>query len=410
MTDPQISVILGSGFSVPEGLPKVSDINSKLSNLKKDDFYIFSDQSAGFYKTDYRDPNAWFSFLDRDFAEKFTAFYISTVLKGISDDFNYEVFYDYITDFLRFKKNNDKISAFCESFREGLKGQSYLDDDHNLVWRFSKIFNQLVADLLFVPNYYEDVSYTNYPTYDPFFSFLRENLTTKIINIHTLNHDLFFDHMASKHSSLWQHFTDGFTEYGSPYYGEVSFDFKPLNNVVHKTYKVRLKFYNGEYKNSLRLLKLHGSINYTKLHLTSSGDTVRVKRDYGVRDFVYETFNPETKVYNYAHSFADNEPDYLTGTTEKIRQYSDPFYENLFTHFKQNLKNSSHLIVIGYGFQDRAINEYIENNFLIFNKKMVIVDIRKPDTVFFEKYSDQITFFDKGAIGLTFDEWMKVTE
>lgn len=257
-----------------------------------------------------------------------------------------------------------------------------------------------------VPKYYEDVGYGNYPTYDSFFNFLREHLKTKIINVHTLNHDLFFDHMASKHSSLWQHFSDGFTEYGSQYYGEVSFDFKSPNYVVHKTYKVRLKFYNGVYKNNLRLFKLHGSVDYTKLNFINSNKEVRIKRDYGIREFYYETFNSENQTYNYDIPFVENEPDYLTGTTEKIRQYNYPFYENLFTHFKNNLKSSSNLLIIGYGFQDRVINEYIENNYLIFNQKLYIVDVRKPETYFFERYKDQIEFFDDGITGLLFDEWM----
>lgn len=405
MTTPQLSILLGSGFSIPEGLPRVSDINNKLANLKKDDFYLLSDQTAGFYKNDDKEPNAWFSYLDREFAEQFTSYYITEVLNGDFARFNYEVFYDYIYDFLRFKKDDARITKICQSYRDNLKDYTHFSDNYNLVWRFSKIFNQLVADLLFVPRYYEDVGYGNYPTYDPFFGLLRENLQSRIVNVHTLNHDLFFDHIASKHTNLWQHFSDGFTEYGSHYYGEVSFDFKSLNKVVHKTYKVRLKFYNGVYKNNLRLFKLHGSVNYIRLHLTKTKETVRIKKDFGVREFLFETFDTETQSYKYDDSFADNEPDYLTGTTEKIRQYNYPFYEDLFNYFKDNLKNSNHLIVIGYGFQDRAINEYIENNFLIFNKNLIIVDIKKPDTIFFEKYSDQITFVNKGVTEMTFTEW-----
>ena len=117
-------------------------------------------------------------------------------------------------------------------------------------------------------------------------------------------------------------------------------------------------------------------------------------------------FDEEAKKYVYETPFAENEPDYLTGTTEKIRQYNQPFYENLFTHFKKNLLNSNLLLIIGYGFQDKGINEFIENNYLIYNKQMVIIDIKKPDSNIFNKYHDQIIFSSKGATGVSFDEFM----
>ena len=403
---PELSILLGSGFSVPEGLPTVASINSKLCNLKKDDFYLTSAQTAGFYNSDWRDPNDWSSHMDRHFAQEFTTFYRECVLNGNTDAFNYEVFYDYIIDFLRYKKDNDRISKFCDEFRQLFKGTTFFYDNYNLVWRFSKIFKQLVADLLVIPRFYEDVSYWNYPPYDPFFGFITENLKDRVVNVHTLNHDLFFDHMANKHSSLWQNFTDGFSEYGSPYYGQVSVDHKASDGVIHKTYMVRLRYYTGDYDNNLRLFKLHGSIDNCILRKTRINETVRVKRDFGVRDFFMERFDEEAKKYAYETPFTENEPDYLTGTTEKIRHYNQPFYENLFTHFKKNLLNSNLLVIIGYGFQDKGINEFIENNYLIYDKQMVVIDIKKPDSNIFEKYQDQIIFSSKGATGLSFDEFM----
>ena len=406
MRPSELSIILGSGFSVPEGLPKVSDINNKFCNLEKDDFYLTSAQKAGFYNSDYRDPNDWSSHTDRLFAQEFTTYYREIVIGGDTSKFNYEVFYDYITDFLRYKRDKERISSFCDRFRKQFKNNTFLDDDHNLVWRFSKIFNQLVADLLIVPRFYEDVSYLNYPNYDPFFSFIRENLVDKTVNVHTLNHDLFFDHMASKLSSLWQSFTDGFSEYGSPYYGEVSVDHKGIDGNIHKTYKVRLRYYTGDYDNKLRLFKLHGSIDNCILHNTTTQEIIRVKRDFGVGDFLMEKFDKEAKKYFYEAPFAENEPDYLTGTTEKIRQYNQPFYENLFSHFKNNLLHSNLLLVIGYGFQDKGINEFIENNFLIYNKQMVVIDIIKPNSFLLEKYREQIIFSLKGSTGVSYDEYM----
>jgi hypothetical protein len=414
-----ISFLFGSGFSAPENIPTVGAINKRLRQLKEDEFYLGSDQRAFFYQTAWRDPNGWMpnSSIDRLFAQEFIAFYCKEVLHDDLDLFNYEVFYDYFSEFLRYQKHKDEIAKFCETFRTTyIKDSVWASDDHNFVWRFNKIFNQLISGLLTVPRYYEDISYSNYPTYDPLVGLMRELLKSKIVNVHTLNHDLFFDMLASKHSNLWQHFCDGFTEYGSPYFGEVSFDHKSELWTVHKSYKVRLRYYNNDYSKALRLYKLHGSIdNYILFKATTPGgslytrdNSVRVKKDFAVGEFLMERLDEKLQKYIYDRPFSENHPDFLTGTTEKIRLYNDPFYDNLFSIFKSNLLNSTHLIVIGYGFQDRGINEFLENHYLIFNKPMFIIDIKKPDSPLLEKYKDQITFFDKGATGVSYKEYMEL--
>lgn len=416
-----ISFLFGSGFSAPENIPTVGAINMKLRQLKKDEFYLGSDQRAFFYQTEWRDPNGWMtsSTIDRLFAQEFIAFYCKEVLHDDLDAFNYEVFYDYFSEFLRYQKHKDAIGKFCETFRTTyIKDSVWASDDHNFVWRFSKIFNQLVSGLLMVPRYYEDVSYGNYPTYDPLVGLMRELLKTKIVDVHTLNHDIFFDSLASKHSDLWQHFCDGFTEYGSPYFGEVSFDHKSELWTVHKSYKVRLRYFNNDYSKNLRLYKLHGSIdNFILLKATSPGasqysrdNSVRVKRDFAVGEFLMERLDETLQKYVYDRPFSENYPNFLTGTTEKIRLYNDPFYDKLFSIFKSNLLHSNQLFVIGYGFQDKGINEFLENHYLIFNKPMIVIDIKKPDSPLIEKYNDQITFIDKGAIGVSYKEYMELVK
>jgi hypothetical protein len=411
MATSSISFLLGSGFSVPEGLPSVSTINRRLSELKEANFYLFSDQTAGFYYSDERDPNAWMpsSFLDRLFAQEFTAFYVKEFLNGRIEDYNYEVFYDFISDFLQFKMNADKIHTFCESFRESnIKDKVYKYDDLNWVWRFKRILNQLIADLLFKPKYYEDVGYGNYPTYGGFFGWLRELLKVNIVNIHSLNHDLFFDFMASHLSDLWQHYTDGYTQYGSSYYGDVSVDFHTERGNVHKEYKVRLKYYNGKYENTLRLFKLHGSIDSYTVHLSGTTEDIRIKKDFRVREFLKERFDEGTQKYIYEKPHTETYPDFLTGTTEKIRQYNIPFYENLFSHFKTNLLAASKLVVVGYGFQDKGINDFLEKYYLIYHKPMIVIDIRKPECDLLKSYESQVQYMLQGIVGHNYTEYMQL--
>jgi hypothetical protein len=359
------------------------------------------------------------SYLDRMFAQEFTSFYCEKILKNNTESYNYEEFYDYISEFIRFAKHKDEIARFCDSFRTSyVKDSVYDNNDHNWIWRFSKIFNQLISGLLTVPRFYEDISHSNYPYYDALVGLIRESMKTKIVDVHTLNHDLFFDMLGSKHVELWQYFSDGFTEYGSRYFGEVCIDHRTQLGTVHKSYKVRLRYYNNDYEKNLRLFKLHGSIdNYVLMQPDSPGgnyysgkNSIRVKKDFAVSEFLIEDLDEKLKKYVYERPFTENYPDFLTGTTEKIRLYHDPFYDNLFNYFKNNLLSSTHLFVIGYGFRDRGINEYLENHYLVFNKPMIVIDIKKPDCFIFEKYKDQITFIDKGAIGVTFNQYMELAK
>lgn len=84
----RISLLLGSGFSRPDNMPLVSDINKRLAQLKESDFYLYQEMSAGFYQGDYRDPNAKMTLNDRRFAEEFVAFYVATRLAGDHQSFN----------------------------------------------------------------------------------------------------------------------------------------------------------------------------------------------------------------------------------------------------------------------------------------------------------------------------------
>src|SRR5689334_6423721 len=139
----ELLILLGSGFSVPKGLPSVTQINHKLSGLKADDIYLLSDQRAGFYKKEWRDPNAWMpnSRLDRTFAEQFINLYNTEILKDKAK-FHYETFFDFFSEFLRFKKHKEIIHPFCEKFRSIIQSKSYQNDDYNYVFRFGRIFNQ----------------------------------------------------------------------------------------------------------------------------------------------------------------------------------------------------------------------------------------------------------------------------
>lgn len=65
----------------------------------------------------------------------------------------------------------------------------------------------------------------------------------------------------------------------------------------------------------------------------------------------------------YERCWINYHSDFLSGTTSKILRYGDPFYQDLFAHFKKNMQQSKLLVIVGYGGADMKINELIEENF-----------------------------------------------
>jgi hypothetical protein len=213
-----ISLIIGSGFSVPDGMKTVGQINQILINLKENDIHIQSDMSFILLNGKVK-PSSTIHWGD----EKFFIHFIEWYVNQVKHEFNYEIFFDYITSFKRFGNHIKEIEPFFSAFkRDILKSNSPFDGINSYILRFSDYFNQLISNLLQSQKYYDDVDLGNYPPYDGFSYFLREMVNSGyIINNHSLNHDLLFEHIASKHSYLFQYFTDGFTDLGSPYYGSV---------------------------------------------------------------------------------------------------------------------------------------------------------------------------------------------
>jgi homospermidine synthase len=64
------------------------------------------------------------------------------------------------------------------------------------------------------------------------------------------------------------------------------------------------------------------------------------------------------------------------------------------------------LVVIGYGFQDSGVNEYLEKYYLSTSKRMVVIDPYKPKTDLLEKY--KATYIPKGVTQVTYQEYLEL--
>lgn len=404
---PIISLLLGSGFSIPEGLPSVTSLNKRLCKIDESEILIHTDQTAIFL-SGQEDPNRWCRRDERLFVQEFLEYYNSTILKP-GESFHYETFYDFYALYLHAGQNRKEIETFHEAF--GKKHFNGEDDTDcfNRISDFNRSFNQLLASLLHKSKYFEDATCSNYPPYDAFWGYIKELLKTHDVKVHTLNHDLFFDCIGGKHSDLFQHFSDGYQLEGSPFYGLLTHTFNQGTKYeVYKTYHVKLERFIDKFDTPLCYYKLHGSIFNTIVYPLKTGvaqHPVRIKNNYGISQFTMEDVDEKTGLPIFSGVHDEVSPDFLSGTTNKMRYYTkDPYYIKLLGHFKNNLSNSEQLVVIGYGFQDAGINDYVERNFLLRGKSMIIIDPNKPNTQLIDKYS--CSYIQKGVTGLSYKEYV----
>jgi hypothetical protein len=221
---------------------------------------------------------------------------------------------------------------------------------------------------------------------------------------------MLFEHIGTTVSGIFEYYCDGFEEAGSNYFGELRHRYTIREREFHKTYKVRLQHYVGNYEKRLTFQKLHGSVDYYPAQLNGDLRPVTIKRDYGVEEVLLERFDERMRRFVYERPFINRYPAFLTGSTQKIKRYKQPFYAKLFEHFKDNLLYSEKLVVIGYGFRDPGINEMLEESYLSNGKKILVVDVRLPDSPLMAKYKNYFVFAGGGIGDVTYEYYRNFLE
>lgn len=403
---PIVSFLIGSGFSIPERLPSTKQLNQRLSKINESEILIHTDQHAMFLNG-IVDPNRWSNRDERLFVQEFLEFYISDVLNP-GEEFHYETFYDYYSDYLNNGENKEILEAFVKKFNDKHVSDPVLSRDcYNRISDFNRTYNQLLASQLQRAKYFDDVSTLNYPPYDHFIRFLLELLKSFDLKIHTLNHDLFFDWLCHNHADLWQVFSDGYQLEGSPYYGLLSHDFNQNTDrpIVHKTYYVKLERFVDKFDKPICFYKLHGSVFNTIVY-TPQKEKIRLKDNYGINRFYKEQIDSDSGEPKMEYLWDEVAPDFLSGTTNKTRSYfRDPFYKKLLQYFENNLSSSQILIVTGYGFKDPGINEYIEKHFLSKGKIMYVIDPGPTNELTLKYHMPHIK---KGITEILFKEFIEL--
>jgi len=399
-----ISFLLGSGFSVPDGYPTTSQINQKLKKIGQDEIHIHTSGSAWFLNGE-KDLNSWSRPEEKLFVEKFLEFYNSEIMGA--QGFHYEKFYDFYNELRRTDNLDNKCKAFFNKFRND-SGQEW--DHYNFLMHFHDTFSQLLASQLSTKWPEPAAILKPYQgNYSGFLELIDELGQEYKVHIHTLNHDLLMERFAHT-STLRNNISDGFEELGSPFYGyhtlhKINENYKEGRPVAH--YTVRLRRFTNEFSKQFCLYKLHGSIDQYVFN-DNNKEYTHIKRLYGisVHEFMKEIKDEDGNL-TYARGYTEVYPDFLSGTSTKILNYDrQSYYKPIFSHFVDNLRNSQILIIVGYGFKDPKINEFIQTEFIDKGgTKVIVIDIQKPDmSMFDEKYFE---FFTDGIEKIDHHEILK---
>ena len=378
-------ILLAAGFSHNRGYPLGDQLNKRIRKLDRNEFDLF-----------FREQNLKNVY---NFLIDIIGYYSSTIGER---DFNYEDLYDGID--LNFNVNR-KFCVLSEEYKK-------LSEPHRtefftfrqLVYNLPIVLNWVIMSLI-TEDGKRDVcenghSETNYLHYKNFIQFLEDESERNLIEIFTLNHDLFIDKYKNL-PGLKNRICDGFDDINSPYYG-LAF------GKEGETY-CKLERYTARYYKPIRIYKLHGSFDYYPFYekIETGGMPFAVARNFvklktGVHPFYLSKLNNRTMEYEDSLSPSPN-PDFLSGTEIKKAKYNNPYlYSRLFKKFKKKLLQAHQVIIIGYGAKDMGINNYLYDN--IRNARVTIFDYSPDEYVYnLQKRLDAILIegeFDDGIMKL----------
>lgn len=376
-----ISFLIGSGFSVPAGYPTTTRLNERLGKIDASEICIHTSGDSRFLNGE-TDPNAhWMRIEQRKFVQKFLEFY-RDIEVGPEGNFHYETFYDYYRSPLAGESYPETLAKFLGDFRQNHGVET---NNHHLLLDFHHTFNQLIAQLLTKALKRVHLCKPYGQEYSAFLQLTEELAKAHRVHFHTLNHDLYMEHLAHS-DGIQGKIDDGFEELGSTFFGEL-YD-------KYERYLVRLSRFTGKFEQQFRLYKLHGSIDHYWFQ-DDELDLIKLKRQISPMKIFKEL--KKDRVLQYVNHPTDYFPDFLSGTTSKIKRYGDgTYYPIILGHFKNNLQSSNTLIAIGYGFSDTRINQFIEDSFLTDDSKtLFVVDVRKPDTPFLTR--NNVFFVSRGV-------------
>ncbi len=375
-----ISFLLGAGFSKPADYPLAFELGDRLASLGDSDFSIETDGTAHFTHGVPGPNHGHTNPEEREFFVRLISHYRERVT-GSGTGFDYEKFVDWLRDLQTKRANDPRVSAIATELEKDLD---------LLFWDCEVALSQLIGRTL-GKRFPERHLGRGLPfTHAKFLDLAAMFREDYVQHFHSLNHDLFFESLSST-DAMKGELADGFSESGSPFYGELWRKLDEPNERGHISNNVRLARFADRFDSRFNLYKLHGSVDQYQC-----GDrTVRVPWGVGPNNIKEEVGRGVDRRYERVAGLWA--PAFLSGTTSKILQYGRTQYsKSMFDHFIANLENSKFLITVGYGFRDEKINEFISRHFLDrTGATMLIVDVREPALP--PEFANRYEFFEGGV-------------
>lgn len=363
-----ISLLLGAGFSKPQGYPTAWELNSVITSIKADDLFMPGEGTVALLKYyGGTDVNAHLSIRERDVTAKMIGFF-ATLL----NPFNYE---DFIDIYLSLR-NDPKQYGFDEFYRREILMEHTIGNDQDTMtqdlYRFHSSMMQIIAREL--TRRYDGKRTSSWAGYEGFLEYMAQEADRGDVFVHTLNHDVLFEQFNNT-DIINERISDGFTDMDSPYFAEIN----------HGA-KATVRYFSNEYGTPIKLFKMHGSIDTIPFNFQDIDGTwskTMIKTVYGANYYnYYRNFTNAKGETEAFREITNYHPDFLTGTKQKIKLYNGAHYfKQVFEHFQANIANSDRLLVIGYGGQDEVINHFIIDLFLSDPaKKLLYVNPTRPNT------------------------------
>lgn len=339
----EISFILGAGFSVAANFPTAKLLGEKLMKSESEPIAFYNEKLV--VGTNGKKPEIGFNAPYEEafhYGVRLMAFYMKT-----HTDFQYEDFYDYLTDLCHKAEKRESIDIEVPDMlpKQYVTGDKMMDI-HTHTRYFIHVYEELISYFLDMK---KDVDLRPYAK---FADFLRRALLEGCkINIYTLNHDVLLEKIIDSFG-LQSVFTDGFSAVGSPYY------------TIAKDEKILLERFTNQYDKPICLHKLHGSVNY---HMFSEEvDAAYFKNSCFVKeptDIDDWKLYVEDKGTSLRKGLFGYNSEFLSGTNTKVTRYhSSIYYQPQFANFVSDLQKTEELIVIGYGYGDTEINSIVRAN------------------------------------------------
>jgi hypothetical protein len=173
------------------------------------------------------------------------------------------------------------------------------------------------------------------------------------VGLISLNHDTVLE-QALRHDGV--PFKDGFT--------------RPVSKEIDA--------WSNDFDANVKLFKLHGSVNWYRLSLAGRKTVVRTDAD--------DPYHLEDDAGSRLDFPADARGQFLAGTFNKILAYQSPVYFEQQIGAFESMRDSSALVVIGYGFGDKAINtrivDWLEDSshrlILVHRDPVSVLDTARP--------------------------------